>query len=507
MSFPLFVELGLQHFVHLVLLRRNGATLIALGAIAVRAFPPAAGCRWRCFQVGVVFRIDVSVLAASGSPFVARAFVARTVVPCTLVAGRFVALPTAPPTATPTRATIFATFTFARWTTANGFVSLLIVQGPRVGWEFVRERLVRECFIAGVDVAQVAAGSLCPRIHIAGVNVTGVDIARIYITRIDIPFAAFAGGFVRAATATATATTAAAVLAPFAIIGGTIEAQPFFAGWSIGLTSHKIFRFEDFRIKDLGGWFGMRFWRPIFDETIAKTTAWGVAFPARRTTLFLTAWRFFTARLAIWRTFAARSALTATIRGTLGASLAIRSSFAFWTAVATITSTAAVAISFAAATAIAFATFARRICGTDFRFGASRRSEQIRRQIVVRGSNLLFATNNGSGGSSLRSHGSRWWRSGLRLGFRFGLRNRQAQHAGELAPVAGRLGWFLGGRFGRLSSRRWRSCRRWLYRGTGCSGSGLDRRGGSGFFRRSFLRCGGRQPDRFEQRGPVIFSW
>lgn len=81
----------------------------------------------------------------------------------------------------------------------------------------------------------------------------------------------FGLGFITAATATAT-TTAAALFAAFSFVAGAIETQAFFTlfpGWFVQFTRGN----EIVEVGSFADRFGMCFWRPIFNQTVAEATA------------------------------------------------------------------------------------------------------------------------------------------------------------------------------------------------------------------------------------------
>lgn len=450
------IEFGLQHFVHFIVLRRNMPPLIAL-----RPPPTAGGGRWSEFRIEVVFGIHIGSLAARlRCPLFARTtFISLTATPSTA--------------ATTTRATIFAPFAVAGRSAANGFflTGFLVVEGPWSG----RIVIVDKCFapridIAGVDITRTyAARILFTWFYVAWIQITRIDVARI-----DVRFAAFIVRLFFRTTPTPATSTPTTARITF-VIRGPIKPEPFLGCGKFGLAGDKVFGFKRFSSR-----FRMCLGRPIFDETIAESALRGDFFSPRRTAFFIPP----AVSVSILISVSARTAVTP-----------------IPPLIATTTTISLAAISIATVAFTSF-TFTWRSNRPRFRFGPSRRGKQIRRQIVIDRRHGCCCYGVGSDRSGGRR--SRFW-----LGFRLWLSDRQAQHSGQFTPVAGGLGGFLGcGLRGFGDRRRSRSHRlgncRLLRNG---SRRGLDRGGlarGRGL---GFLRGGGGQADRFEQRGPVVFSW
>lgn len=312
------------------------------------------------------------------------------------------------------------------------------------------------------------------------------------------------------ATAAATTTTATAARTTFSFIGRAIEAEPVFGGWWFithiaSRRGHEVVVFKNLVFDRFSVRFGMHFWRPIFGHPFTKTAA-------RRT--FLARWTsasIFAAIITAAAPFATATTIGTTFRAALTVAR-IATTFGGATFAAGLggPSFAGTGIR-SSSTAVTIARRGRRAC---FRVRAGWRSKQIRRQIIGQRSAAFRAVLGNRrwrvGGG--RERRRRWRHFGHGFWFRFGLSDTQAQHAGELAPVARGLGRLLrGGGFGRFRGRgssghrlggSGSSTRCWRCRCGGNFGSQLG-----GGFRGGLLRGGGRQPNALEKRSPVVFSW
>jgi hypothetical protein len=239
----IFIQLGLQHFVHFIVLGRD-PTRFALGP------PTRGGRRWAIdffhfFEV--IFQIRIIVIGTARSRCRTRGWSG------TWCLGTFIATTTTAAAATTTRSTIFATFAVARSQTGGAiFVGCgIFLDRRQFGVEIVVGIGVRFGSVRFVDK------------WFAGWRVEIIDGTR-----------RTGRGFFFIATTTTTTATAARTTFPF-FIGGTIKAETLFAsGCFFALT-----RRDEIVLKMFGCWLllvrrlSVSLWLPIFGNSFAKTTA------------------------------------------------------------------------------------------------------------------------------------------------------------------------------------------------------------------------------------------
>lgn len=229
----IFVELGGQHFVNFI--------VFGMDATGVTLRPTAMGRRRWTICYKFIFQIGIVVIAAGVARRGCRA--GRV--------GAFFSTATASTatTTSTTRTAIFATFAVARSPTRG-----TALFGDNV---FVREWHI------GMEVV-VDKGLIAERFH--RFIMLFSDLLRTRFVRRCL--------FFIATTTTAAATATATMFATF-FIARTIEAEAFLGGWWFVMhAAHGLCagRDEIVLFKNFSGRFDMRFWRPIFDQAIAKAT-------------------------------------------------------------------------------------------------------------------------------------------------------------------------------------------------------------------------------------------
>jgi hypothetical protein len=215
-------QFGPQRLVNLVVFRISAA--ISLGATTRAGRTGRLYRREPVFQIGVVPILACRAGASHFGPFVPT---------------------TATTAATTTAATFFALF--GRFACRSATRTIEIVVFVRFGSG--RSELVIDEFVPRefeIGLASFLVTRFMPRFSTTGF---GLD-------------------FVTAATTTAT-TAAATLFATLPFVTGTIETQAFFTGRFV----HFAGRHEIVEVRRFAHRFGMRFWRPIFNQTVAKATA------------------------------------------------------------------------------------------------------------------------------------------------------------------------------------------------------------------------------------------